>query len=297
MKNRYNLIIITGPTAAGKSKMCIDLANKLDGIIINADSMQVYREIPIISAQPSHEDQIQAPHMLYGYINGNEEYNVYKWLCEVRKIVNTVQKKNKTPIIIGGTTMYIRLLVDGIVQMPEIEHSILKKYQDIYNKIGHDAFRDSISKIAPNISDKARMIKEASIYEMSGKTSIELAKILPRERFVNVKNSLKIILNPDREIVYKNCNNRFIDQINGGAIEEVENLMQYGYKNDSSVMQAIGAKEISSYIKGEITKERTIEIASQNTRNYAKRQLTWFRNKFLDFEIINTPQNIYKYFL
>jgi tRNA dimethylallyltransferase len=297
MKSKYNLIIITGPTAAGKSKMCIELANKLDGVIINADSMQVYKEIPIISAQPSHEDQIQAPHMLYRYINGSEEYNVYKWLCEIKNIINDIHENSKIPIIIGGTTMYIRLLVDGIVQMPEIDRSILAKYQDIYNEIGHDAFRENISKIVPNISDKTRMIKEASIYEMMGKTSAELAKILPRERFITMKNSLKIILNPDRETVYKNCNNRFVDQINGGAIEEVENLMKYEYSNNSSVMQAIGAKEISSYIKGEITKDKTIEIASQNTRHYAKRQLTWFRNKFEDFNTIATPQDIYKYFL
>jgi len=286
------VIIITGPTTSGKTKYAINQAKRAGDIeIINADSMQVYKEIPILSAQPVLDEMQDVSHRLFGFMQGDEQLSVGKWLEMVKKEIEDVHKNDKTPMIVGGSVMYIDALVHGISQIPEVPREILDEAKELLEKIGKEEFYKKLieldSESADKIkeTDKQRMLRSYVVKKFT-KKSIFFFQSNFRWCILNEYKVYKGVIFPDREDVYKACDTRFINMVQLGAIEEVSHLLSMNYDRSFSIFKANGVPEISQYLRNEVTLERAIELAQQHTRNYAKRQMTWIRNRFQEFKTI-----------
>jgi len=267
-----NSLIISGPTASGKSRLALDFAASKDVVIINADSLQLYEGLPILSAQPSDDEKKIAPHFLYSHFKPYENSSVMDWLNLVEPILASARAEKKIPVIVGGSGMYISKLVEGISQMPAISLAAKNEAREIFEKIGLEEFRKKFGE--EKLIDKQRLIRAAEVLIETKKSIFFWQKEAKKTPIL--KNFLHVNLNPNREELYQNCNRRFEKMLNEGALEEVKNL---NAQNDWPIARTLGYQEIKGFLSGEISREKMIEIATQKTRNYAKRQLTWFRNQ------------------
>lgn len=267
-----NCLIISGPTASGKSRLALDLAERQDIAIINADSLQLYEGLPILSSQPTETEKKTAPHFLYSHFKAQENSSVMDWLKLVAAKIEQVKSEKKLPVIVGGSGMYISKLAEGISEMPAISEEVKKAARELYEKIGQEEFRQKFGE--DRIIDKQRLIRAGEIFMQTGKSIFIWQKEAKKISFL--EDFLHINLNPDREELYQNCNSRFVKMLECGAIDEVKNLVA---GDDCSITKTLGFHEIKNFLSGEISREKMIEIATQKTRNYAKRQLTWFRNQ------------------
>lgn len=267
-----NCLIISGPTASGKSRLALDLAEKKDIAIINADSLQLYKGLPILSAQPSEEEQKIAPHFLYSHFKASESSSVMDWLKLVTTTVEQVRTEKKLPVIVGGSGMYISKLIEGISEMPEISTQVKKEAQELFEEIGIEKFREKFGE--GKLIDKQRLMRAAEVLMETKKSIFDWQKTA--KKTFALENFLHVNLNPKREKLYQNCNSRFVKMLAEGALEEVKNLQA---EDNWPIAKTLGFREIKSFLNKEISREKMIEIATQKTRNYAKRQLTWFRNQ------------------
>lgn len=274
----FNSIIIYGATASGKSDLGIKIAERLNkAIIINADSMQVYKEIPIITAQPSSLDG----HFLYSIISCNDvNFSVAGWLKIASEEINKAIHDNITPIVLGGTGMYISSLIDGLTAIPEISPEIMNRVIDDLKRIGLEAMHKRLfavdQKTAEKVCDPQRITRALAVFTQTGKAISEWQQ--SNEKYFDSNRTMKIWLKPERQILYKRINDRFIRMLEVGAIDEVQKLLR-DFPN-ISYPKAIGIEQIKQYLNGDTSKESLISIGQQLTRNYAKRQETWFRNRF-----------------
>jgi len=285
------IFIISGPTASGKSDLALKIGNFQDISIINADSLQLYEGLPILSSQPSSDYKKNIQHLLYSYFKPEESCSVGLWLKLVKSAVEQVWQENKIPLIVGGTGMYISKLIDGINEIPTIDEALKIKARKLYENLERDEFiknlialgedEEKISKL-----DKQRLIRVYEVLDQT-KKSIFYWQNQPNKFLFDQKIFTHINLEPNREILYNNCNLRFKKMLESGAVEEVMVLINQGIKDDYQITKTLGFLEISELLSGKISKEFALEIASQKTRNYAKRQLTWFRNQFKDKIVFN----------
>ena len=282
--NKPDILIICGPTASGKSKFALEVAMANDGEIINADATQIYKEIPILSCSPSEEDKKHIPHHLYNHKSLGDEYSVAIFLDEISKAIKEVISKGKLPIIVGGTGLYVKAMVEGLSQIPDIPSDIRKKSKEMLENLGNQAFYNELKKLDPIAAAKLdpgnsqRLIRAYEVFSHTGKSIYDFHKEKSEPLLANF-NVKVIIATANREKLYQRCNERFEHIFEIGALEEVKKI----HKNTSA--KAIGFEEISSYLNGKITKEKAIEIASQKTRNYAKRQVTFFAHQIDGEEI------------
>ena len=275
---------ILGPTAIGKSNLAINFAQKVNAHIINADSMQVYKNLEILTARPNKSDLNKVEHHLYGHIDGSERYNVARWCGEVSKIINKCAKKNINSIVVGGTGMYIDKLINGIVDIPEIPEDYKQESEKEIIKVGIKKFcniisrfdNDSLSKINKNDSKRLKRIWEVYMY-----TKIPFSKWIQNKAkiFFDKKDYFTYLFLPERKKNYEKVNNRFIKMINEGAINEVRDLIKLNLKGNLPIMKAHGVPEISLYLLNQLNLEECIKIGQKNTRNYVKRQHTWWASK------------------
>lgn len=279
-----NAIIITGPTASGKSSLAIEIAKQMNGVIINADSMQIYKELSIITARPSKKDEKKVTHALYGVISGFEECDAAKWSLLTADEMSKAWSNGQIPIITGGTGMYIKSLIDGMSPIPDIDESVRSDTRNLVQEIGASGLYDMLRqqdeetaiKLKPN--DTQRITRAWEVLQSTGKPMSYWRK-QPNIPIIEA-NYFTIVFTPDREILYNRCNARFEKMLKeDGAIDEVKKLMSLDIPKTNTIMKAIGVPEVINYIKGNITIDEAIEKASRATRNYAKRQLTWLRNQ------------------
>lgn len=271
------IIIITGPTASGKTGFSINLAKKLEGEIINADSLQVYKENPIISAQPTFDERKNIPHHLFGYVMGDENYHIARWINDSVEIINNIKS---TPIIVGGTGFYLKHLIFGLSNIPEISEKTKQETLMLLNKEGNSNFHRILKEIDPSSAEKIdpnnikRLFRAYEVYKETGKTidSFECTSFFPISRFK------LIILEVEREHLYQNINQRFLKMLENGALDEVKNLISKNYNPVTGIMKSHGVPELIKYISGEYNINQAIEKSQQVVRNYAKRQITW--NKY-----------------
>ena len=281
------VFVIAGPTAAGKSKFSLDLAKKLNGIIINSDSMQVYKNLSILTARPTTEDMNNVEHSLYGYVDGGKRYNVEKWCKDASKVIEESFEKNTTPILVGGTGLYINTLINGMINIPSIPEEIKIESEKILTKFGKDFLINQIKNIDPdslneiNINDNVRLRRIWEVFETTGKKFSEW-KLNENKSFIKNYNFKLILFLPDRKKNYEIVNSRFIKMINRGAIEEVKNLLGENLNESLPVMRAHGVPEIKKYLENETTLEECIAKGQQVTRNYVKRQHTWWNSSKLE---------------
>ena len=283
-----SIFFITGPTGIGKSDLAIKLSKEINGEIINADSMQIYRELKVITARPTNIDIKLIKHHLYGYVSGSERYNVEKWCNDAKNIIESLFKNNVTPIFVGGTGLYIDTLINGITSIPSIPESIKKESNNLFDKIGLDSFFDLIKEIdinaVNNISknDTQRLKRIWEVYKFTGK-KFSLWKDNKNKKFLDNIDYKIILFLPDRTKNYNRVNKRVESMIENGAVHEIENLLKYNYSSKLPIMRAHGVPEISSYLQKKVTLEECINNIQLVTRHYVKRQNTWWNSSNLQF--------------
>jgi tRNA dimethylallyltransferase len=279
------LHFIGGPTASGKSALAVEIALRENGEIINADAMQVYRGLPILTAQPEPEMKKAAPHNLFEIVDPSERFSVGKWLEIAAKTVDEVSARGKTPILVGGTGLYFKSLEDGLAQIPPIPEPDRAATVALYDKLGTEEFRanlatldpESAAKLKPN--DKQRLIRA---YEVVVATGQPLA-FWHSQTQSPLSGRFEIIrhpIMPDRSDLYARCDKRFAQMIDRGAIDEVRALMAKNLSSDLPAMKILGVPQLMAALRGEMKMEEAIVKAQQTTRNYAKRQVTWFKNQW-----------------
>ena len=294
---KEKVIVICGPTASGKTALSIELAKKINGEIVSCDSMQIYKDMNIGTAKPTKEEMQGIKHYLIDFVSPDERYSVADYKKDAKKAIKEIIEKRKTPIIVGGTGLYVDSLIYEIeYQDIEFDEAYRNKLEEQVNKEGLDVLyekaktidTEEIEKISKN--DKKRILRILEIYHATGKNKTEQEK---ESRKKEVEYDYKVYaLNWNREKLYERINKRVDIMIEQGLIEEVRRIYEK-YEKFPTAMQGLGYKEVVEYIEGKITKEEMIEKIKQETRRYAKRQLTWFRkNKqtiWLDAE--DTIQN------
>jgi len=274
---KQKIIIISGPTASGKSSYAIKLAKQSHGAVINADALQIYDSLPILSAQPSLEEQQGVLHYLYSRLNYTQQCSVAIWLKLAEESIINCFTNNLTPIVVGGTGMYLSALLDGLNFIPEIEKTFILQAENLYQQMGQQKFANQFGN--NKIIDKQKLIRYASVYLQTNKTidfwhQQEKIKIFPQATFQH--HTIKL----PRQKLYANCNLRFLQMLKNGAIPEVEKLQEQLNNNIYNITKTIGFTEISQYLAGKLDLQSAINLTSQKTRNYAKRQLTWINNRF-----------------
>jgi tRNA dimethylallyltransferase len=280
---------ISGPTAIGKSSLAIRLAKKISGIIVNADSMQVYSNLEILTARPSLDDHNKVVHKLYGYVDGSERYNVAKWCNDISNILDDYKIKNIPVIIVGGTGMYINSLINGIIDLPNIDESYKKKSSSLIKNLGLNKFIEIIKSFDPeslkdiSLNDSSRMKRIWEVYNATGISFSNWKKKQNKNYLINL--NFKIYLfTPPRQKIYENVNKRFKKMLDMGAIEEVQELNKLKLDKSLPIMRAHGVPEISNYLNEKSSFEDCLIKGQQVTRNYVKRQLTWWRSSGLPID-------------
>lgn len=277
-----NLCIIVGPTSIGKSDLAIDLAQKHNGEIISADSMQIYKYMNIGTAKVREEEMKDIPHHMVDIIDLDEGFTVSDFKHMAKKHIKEINSKGRLPIVVGGTGLYINSLVYNLdfAQIPPNEE-LRMEYEDKIEKFGNEYLHNKLMKIDKSsgekisIKDKKRIIRALEIYDSTGRTMSEYNKNF---RVMNEDyNLLYISLDMDRAKLYERINNRVDIMLEKGLIDEVKSILEMGYNKDLISLKAIGYKEIIMYLENEISLEEAIELIKKASRNYAKRQLTWFR--------------------
>jgi tRNA dimethylallyltransferase len=282
------LYLIAGPTASGKSAQALELAQRLNGVIINADAMQCYRDLPVLTAQPDKKACQTVPHRLYEVLDLSESGSVAHWRqLAAQEIAQTVAQ-GRIPILVGGTGLYFKVLLDGISEIPFISNEIRQNIKAECAQLGLPGIRAklakldpcSLAKIKPN--DHQRLLRAYEVVTATGKplswwhASGQRSEV--REQFTIMPQ----LIMPERETLYQNCDRRFLTMMEQGAVEEVRALLARQLDPTLPAMKIIGVRELGAYLRGEWSQDEAIAKAQQATRNYAKRQLTWFRHQRLE---------------
>lgn len=285
------IILLSGPTATGKSSLALKIAETIGAEIINADSIQLYRDLSILTARPNTENE-KIKHHCYGFLNGDINWSVGKWINEVKKIINDIIERKKVPIIVGGTGFYFKAITDGLSPIPDIDKSIRLEIESELEKNGLDKLYkklniidvDASERINPN--DKQRIMRALEVYEGT-KKKISDFWLMDRKKIIN-QFSINFKIDADRDWIYKNCDLRVDNMFKNGVIEEVEHLLNKNYSATSPIMKAIGVNEIKSFLNNEISIDRASELIKFKTHHYAKRQITWMNNQMISWNSINT---------
>ena len=291
MGNESKIILISGPTASGKTNFAIKIAKKINGEIVNADSMQVYRELKILTARPNKREQKKIKHHMYGVVDLNKKFSTGEWLKAAIKKIREIKKRKKIPILVGGTGLYFQSLIDGLVKIPEIPPRFRNKIRLMQKNEGQKRFYKKLLKIDPKVKDKfdsndtqrtirafeIKSFTKISMYEWLNKTKSEFKE----------KEFLKLYIDFKREDLIKRISLRSIRMIEDGAVNEVKKFIKSKVKKDLSVNRVIGIDELTQYINNKINLEEAQELISIKTRQYAKRQATWARSRMASWKKIN----------
>lgn len=301
MKNKENLFVLLGPTAIGKTDISIDLAQKMKGEIISADSMQIYKYMDIGSAKVTRKEMKDIKHHLIDFLYPDEEFTVANYKSRAERLITEINNNNKLPIIAGGTGLYINSLVYDLNFTQVAPNEVFRnKLEKIGEEKGNEFLHRKLAEIDEcssekiSVNDQKRVIRALEIYEVTGKTMSEYNKNFrkPVEKY----NLVMVGLNMDRAKLYERINLRVDIMIEKGLVEEVKDILSKGYNKDLVSMKGIGYKEIIMYLEGTLTLVESIELIKQKSRNYAKRQLTWFRRddriKWVDLDAYSLKESL-----
>tara|TARA_B100000674_G_C37729030_1_gene863442 strand:- start:50 stop:958 length:909 start_codon:yes stop_codon:yes gene_type:complete len=292
MDLRSKIILIYGPTASGKSKFAIRLAKKINGEIVNADSMQIYKEFKLISARPYKSEYKKIKHHLYGFLSVKKKFSTGDWLKLVKQKIYDIKKRKKTPILTGGTGLYFKALTDGLVKIPNIPIRLRQKVRILHSKLGSKKFFLKLNKLDPiakkhiKTSDTQRAIRAYEIKLFTKKSMYDW--------FKNTKSDFekgefyKILIDYPRDKLIKRINSRTENIVKNGGILEVKKFIRLKISKTKTAHKAIGIKEIKDYLNNSIQIHELIEKISIKTRQYAKRQTTWARGNMMDWNKIKS---------
>tara|TARA_B100000427_G_scaffold311828_1_gene302789 strand:- start:21 stop:932 length:912 start_codon:yes stop_codon:yes gene_type:complete len=298
MDLKSKIILISGPTASGKSNFAVKLAKKINGEIINADSMQVYKELKILSARPNLKDYQKIRHHLYGFHNVKNNFSTGDWLKLTIKKIDEIKKRKHVPILVGGTGLYYKALTEGLVRIPNIPVRFRNKIRSLHKKLGQKSFYKKLLKLDPtsknkiNSTDTQRSIRAYEVKTFTNKSFHDWFK--NTKSYFKNEDFLKIYIDFPRQELIKRINIRTEKMLKRGAIEEVKRFIKLKVRKDKSVNKAIGIGEIKKYLNNEKELSELKENISIKTRQYAKRQSTWARGHMMSWFKIK-PQEINKF--
>lgn len=290
-----NAIVIAGPTASGKSALALTLAEKLGGEIINADAMQVYRDLRILTARPTEAEEGMVPHHLYGVADGADAWSAGRFAREAAKVVEDIAARGKVPIVVGGTGLWLKALTVGLSPIPPVPDEVQAEAAARLLEVGMDSFREEVLANDPAMAalkpmDRQRHLRSWSVYRTTGKPLSEWQAEPPQPVTDIPFNGY--VLCPPREQLYDQCNTRFEKMVEIGALEEVRGLRQRALPDHLPVMKAVGGPELTSYLAEDMSLPEAIAAAQQATRRLAKRQMTWFRGQAGDWPVFETGKGI-----
>lgn len=303
---QQHAVLIAGPTASGKSAVALRLAEALAGaggaVIINADSMQLYRELAVLTARPTQADTDRVPHRLYGIRHAWEACSAGQWADLAAAEIRTAWQHGRIPVLVGGTGLYFRALMEGLAEIPDIDPQTREAARQYMAQLGPAAFhaelaaRDPLTAAALHPTDPQRLLRAWEVLAQTGRPLAEWQQDPVRAPFSDEEVKFTpIALMPARQEIYRRCDQRFDAMIAGGALDEVaalDTLARLGRLSDSlPLMRAVGVPYLRAYLQGELDRATAIEKAKTATRRYAKRQLTWIRHQMLAWNIINTQDS------
>lgn len=279
-----NAILITGPTASGKSALAVELAKQHGGVVVNADSMQVYDTLRVLTARPSEEDMEGVPHHLYGHVPAGQAYSTGAWLRDVAVLLPRIRAEGKLPVFVGGTGLYFKALTGGLSDMPVIPEEIRQRLRGRLLQGGAEGLHAELANADPavaeslNPQDGQRIVRALEIFEATGQ-SIADFQGQAGPVIIHPETARKVVVLPDRAVLHRRINGRFEKMLEQGAEEEVKALLALELSPEMPVMKAIGVSQIAAMLRGEMSRDEVIERGAAATRQYAKRQMTWFRNQ------------------
>lgn len=288
-KRKNKCIVICGPTASGKSSLAITLARELGGEIINADSMQIYKELETLTSRPDRNDLEIVPHKLFGTREIINPCSVNIWNNLAQKSIENAVSRGRVPIVCGGTGMYIKYLSTQLATVPNIPAEVRLMAREKLMKLGNEKFYQELTKLDPQmeglipIGDSQRLIRAWEVFEVTRRSLFDWQAVNASQTNLIVCN---ILLMPDREFLYASCDRRFLEFVDNGALNEAKTIRDLELDPTLPGMKALGLLQLIDYLEGKITFDVAIAQAQQKTRNYAKRQMTWFRNQ-LDADYID----------
>ncbi|WP_183819511.1 tRNA (adenosine(37)-N6)-dimethylallyltransferase MiaA [Rhizobium phaseoli] len=279
-----NAILITGPTASGKSALAVELAKRYGGAVVNADSMQVYDTLRVLTARPSEEEMQGVPHHLYGHVPAGAAYSTGAWLRDVSALLPALKAAGQLPVFVGGTGLYFKALTGGLSDMPEIPEELREELRMRLVAEGPEGLHAELEAIDPAMSaglnrqDGQRIVRALEVIKATGRSITDFQR-RSGPAVIDADKARKIVVLPDRAVLHARINGRFEKMLQQGAEDEVRALLALGLPVEAPVMKAIGVSQITAMLKGEMTREEVLEKGAAATRQYAKRQMTWFRNQ------------------
>ncbi len=280
------IIFIAGPTASGKSATALQLGEALGGEIVNADAMQIYDGLRIVTARPSASDEARVPHHLYGVLDGAKACSAGRWAQLAMDCINDIRERGKPVILVGGTGLYFTTLLEGLSPIPEIPAPVRAAARARWEALGASAFKDEVIDRDPAmarlpVGDTQRLMRAWEVFEGTG-TPLSVFQQTPRKPLVT-EPVTKLTVLPKRSDLYAACDKRATQMASSGAIDEVRSLMERNLDPLLPVMKALGVPEIISLLRGERDQAEAIELLQRNTRRFAKRQMTWLRHQMVDW--------------
>lgn len=288
-------ILIAGPTASGKSALALSLAERLGGIVINADAMQVYRELRVLTARPREQDEHRAPHSLYGHVPGREAYSAARYATEARAVIAEAEAAGRIPIVVGGTGLYFKALIEGLSPVPSIPEPVRAHWRSRASEEGAASLYEVLKSRDPEMAsrlkptDPQRIVRALEVLEATG-ISLARWQEQPGEPVVAVREGHAIVVSPERDELRRRCDSRFDAMMEAGAVEEVRELLDLELNPELPVMRALGVKPLAELLARRLSREHAAEAAKAETRQYAKRQLTWLRRNMITWKWINTQE-------
>jgi len=292
------VIVVMGPTASGKSAVAVELAKKLDGVIINCDSMQVYRDLHVLTARPREDEMEGIPHQLYGVVPASVRFNAAQWVHYAVPEIEGAFNFGKTPILVGGTGFYVKALMEGLSEIPDIPAKVAEAGRQQLAAMGNENFYIDLCRKDPKVkeklhpSDSQRLLRAWEVMAHTGKSIYDWQS--ENQAVPPAPYAFKVVtLQPDREWIYERVNTRFDQMLTQGALEEVKALKEQGLDPTLPCMKSIGVPELIQVLEGTMTLTEAADKAKQNSRHYVKRQLTWLRTQIrADVVVDKCPANV-----
>ena len=292
----FRAILIAGPTASGKSAAALELAETLNGVVINADSKQVYRDLRVLSARPSAEEEARVPHALYGFVPSADAYSAGRWLEDVGGAVSDAEAQGKTPIITGGTGLYFKAVLEGLSPVPDIPEAVRAHWRETAGETSAEALHAMLQDRDPETagqlrpSDPQRIVRALEVLDATGRSLAQWQKEAGAPVLREAETERFFITRP-REELYARINARFDAMLSSGAVEEVEALAAQKLDPDLPIMRAHGVKPLMGLLSGCFTQEEAIERIKTDTRRYAKRQETWAKSNMISWNRIEKKES------
>jgi tRNA dimethylallyltransferase len=291
-------VLIAGPTASGKSALALALADKVrdssrEPVIVNADSMQVYGVLRILTARPDEADMARFPHLLFGHVPPKEAYSTGRWLGEAAAALDEIRQTGRFPIFAGGTGLYFKALTEGFAAIPDIPDDIRHRWRERLKTegagtlYGELAVRDPGGAGILEPGDAQRIVRALEVFEATGQSIVEWQRAGQADPLLPTGRAIRLAVQPDRAELYRRIEERFDRMVEAGALEEVEALAALDLDPDLPAMKAIGVKELSDFLASRVSLDEAIVQAKTRTRQYAKRQMTWMRNQMADWDWID----------